>query len=734
TLTEDHETGAEPEAKRRKTRKGTHSCWECRRQKLKCIFSAPTDTICFRCQQRNTKCVSQEFPEEVSAPVERTRRMGDRVVRVEALVEQLVKKVGSHNDGTAVVCRTPASEDGGNPRHGIPTPVSTVESDSSRFLALYKPSKVWKYEKLSRLLYDSLPTREDTEMIYSARGHSSMLFHEVWTIPYTILDQGDQKWSENKIVAPGPKTHPVIIARYMLHLAVFLQHIPPEFHKEARGLSESPRTIMKRLVDMAIGLVTTNDELIGSIEGLECVMMESLYQSNTGNLRRSWIAIRRALVIAQLMGLPRRGSRAQYKFLDPKTKADPLFMWFRIVFHDRHLCLMLGLQQGCLDHSMTSDAMMASETPVGRLERMHCVLASRILQRNESDPSCRDFDVMRDLDMELQKVTRILPNKWWLVPDLARSMSDSHALFWDMRRLFVQLFHYNLLNQLHLPYMLRSSDERKYDYSRITCVNASREILSRFVMFRSFNQSTFCCRMVDFFALMAAMTLLLALIDSHRSSSAEKLLAHQYLTDRAMIEQAQENMEEVNRLNTDLLSAQGADLLRRLLAIEAEAADGHMYRAEGVSVQVPESELAQSEEDNISEFRMYIPYFGTIKIARDGVISKKIPAAEQLLGASSNNSQLPITNEFNKTTPEIRNSETRIYSSSYAQPYANIQPQLPASSPGNNSVAAPFMPQLSGSISDTLLQQPEYPVLAADVDNWAFQGVDMAFFDSLMRG
>lgn len=58
---------AQSEAKRRKLRKGTHSCWECKRRKMKCIFDpAKNSTICNGCRRRGSKCVSQDFPEEAS--------------------------------------------------------------------------------------------------------------------------------------------------------------------------------------------------------------------------------------------------------------------------------------------------------------------------------------------------------------------------------------------------------------------------------------------------------------------------------------------------------------------------------------------------------------------------------------------------------------------------------------------------------------------------------------------
>ncbi|KAF2496439.1 hypothetical protein BU16DRAFT_609429 [Lophium mytilinum] len=551
-----------------------------------------------------------------------------------------------------------------------------------------------------------------------ASRHHCALAHEVLTIPYTTLDKNGLKLPESLLEFPGPNVHPVLISRHMLQLAIFLLHVPPDLHEEARGLSESPRAIMERLADRASSLVTTNDELLGSLEGLECVMIETMYQMNMGNLRRGWVANRRAMSIAQLMGLNRSDNRAQFKVLDPKTEYHPQIMWFRTLFLDRQLCLMLGLPQGSLDRSIASDAMLANDTPLGRLERIHCVLASRILERNESNPSSQDLALTRTLDVELQRAARGLPSKWWLSPNLETASTNSEALFWDTIRLFAQVLHYNLLNQLHLPYMLRSSSaDRQYEYSRITCVNASREVLSRFITLRSFNRIAFSCRIIDFLALMAAMTLLLAHLDSHRAPEAENLLAHQYLSDRAMIEQAQENMKELNRVNADALSAQSADLLRRLLAIEVETADGHLGCAGRVSVEEAGPGTAPPDQDDDAGVSVHIPYFGIIKIAREGVSKGVVPTqAHDVYG------HVEVSPLLSLGEPD---------------PYARSQAQLgdlPVPAPEAQDMATHCASQqLPSGYSDPLLPHGEYPGLTAGGDDWAFQGVDMAFFDSLMR-
>ena len=82
-------------SERRKVRKGTSSCWECKRRKIRCTFTAPRDVTCDGCKRRGIICTSQEFPRVVTptstSGTSSAREVGVRLGRVEALVEQLVR-------------------------------------------------------------------------------------------------------------------------------------------------------------------------------------------------------------------------------------------------------------------------------------------------------------------------------------------------------------------------------------------------------------------------------------------------------------------------------------------------------------------------------------------------------------------------------------------------------------------------------------------------------------------
>lgn len=135
----EHETDGGPQTKRRKVRKGTRSCWECRRRKMKCIFGSPADTICVSCQRRGAKCVDQQFPQQISTPLDRSLQMVDRVTRVEGLVEQLLKKT---SNGSECGCGTTRGDEKSSKVNG---PVLGEPGNSS-----YEPGSLEVHSSLMR--------------------------------------------------------------------------------------------------------------------------------------------------------------------------------------------------------------------------------------------------------------------------------------------------------------------------------------------------------------------------------------------------------------------------------------------------------------------------------------------------------------------------------------------------------------------------------------------------------
>lgn len=546
--------------------------------------------------------------------------MGDRIVRVEALVEQLVKTVSSAtNRGPDTDLPSPPQS---NSDSAPPLPV-TPPAQVTPVLARTSPSNLSRYEAISAALCAAYPPKEDIDLLLRSVAARDVFFNQLLWVPYSVIKTKGLQTTKGLFKIPDPKAHPVLIAKRMLQLATVLQTFSPGTDPELAKLTKRPWEWGKKLAETATSLVTTNDEFFGTYEGLECVILEAVFQGNSGHLRRSWLTMRRAMVVAQLMGLHRSAQEQPVKAIEPNVAIHPQHVWFRIVYADRIQCLMLGLPPGSHDKSMGTPAAMADDTPQGRIERAHTVISAKMLERSETDPNSEDYALTQALDLELQAAAKHLPGRWWLAPNLAREGGTLEDRFWDTVKLWEQLYHYHLLNHLHLPYMLRLSNaanddlRAKYEYSKATCVTAAREILSRFVLYRSHNRVAFCCRTIDFYALKAALTLLLAHLDGHRQPMGGNQLAHHRMGDRAMMEDVLAQMDMVSIESCDALSANSSTLLRRLLDIEAEAAEGERrYQTSPLNG----LDVDQPGEEHV--LRICVPYFGLVKIAPEGVISK----------------------------------------------------------------------------------------------------------------
>lgn len=88
----------EPAAKRRKIRKGTRNCWECKRRKVRCIFESTSDTSCINCTQRNSACISQEYDENTTQSEKSDEGTEARLRKME---EALARLAGARTTSTS---------------------------------------------------------------------------------------------------------------------------------------------------------------------------------------------------------------------------------------------------------------------------------------------------------------------------------------------------------------------------------------------------------------------------------------------------------------------------------------------------------------------------------------------------------------------------------------------------------------------------------------------------------
>ncbi|OTA70289.1 hypothetical protein K449DRAFT_361328 [Hypoxylon sp. EC38] len=743
-------SGGDSEAKRRKIRKGTHSCWECRRRKTRCQFSSSTATICIGCEARGTTCVSQEFAEE--QPQMPERGLSQRLNRVEGLLEKIVARiapdtytsgrvpdqalsssasVGDQLDSSSDILRPSAAD-----HHSVVCMFDALREDcgisaSAHTSFVPTPASAQgeagalppKYAHISKALHAAFPSQHDidTMLAVSSGAYFIVMFFSGIDGPF------EPPSSVSEI--PSMASHPALLAKRLMQLTSCMQKmssnaVPPELIS-----IETIRTQVSRIASLVSDLVVSNDDLVGSVEGLETLGLMGLYHANAGNLRKSWLSIRRALSVAQLMGADRWPDDKPLKSVDPgsdpSTRTRASALWYRINFSDRYISLLLGLPAASDDNSFADPERTAHMSPAERLERIHTAITGAIIKRNLSTyKAAADaaFGTTQAIDCDLETAAKSMGAEWWQpLEPIDTSTATPEELVRAHEHVMMQMNHHHLLILLHLPYMMRDPKERRWDYSKTTCLHASRELLRAYLFFRHLTDAASACRHTDYGALTAAMTLLLGYLDP-RLRARDIATSSQRDADRNLVLAVRDTVKGMAERDDDKLARETSDIITRLLPLTD--VDLTMGGSGGSISRAP--------------VRLEIPYLGTINInpinrrtpqqqpRQDGAsVTPESVNDDDHRGGYTQQRQPRSSTTSNNTFHSTDNPNTPTMDPSLQQPPQASSSFLASLGEDANFSFMQFEPNLSSAY--------QFPELAADVDHWTFQGFDAAFFENLFK-
>lgn len=97
---------------RKKMRKGTKSCLECRRRKIRCTPQPGGSSVCRECHARGSTCIDQEHgdPEAVDHAADPSYNLRERVSQLEALVKDALARRSEDNSENAAIHPSTAAE------------------------------------------------------------------------------------------------------------------------------------------------------------------------------------------------------------------------------------------------------------------------------------------------------------------------------------------------------------------------------------------------------------------------------------------------------------------------------------------------------------------------------------------------------------------------------------------------------------------------------------------------
>ena len=437
-----------------------------------------------------------------------------------------------------------------------------------------------KQDPVHTALAALLPSQHDADIIFES-SNGWMILDGIYKASHDLYVNCDAQSYALDMGAVG-RERPIIVARTLLHLAICITSLPPEFDQARLQNMWELDTTGTNYVTTVTSLIISSDEQMLTLHGLECLLLLAVFNMNSANLRQAWLIVRRAMNLAHLMGFHRIVAQPD---LDPPIAvvSNAKGIWRHLVDIDRYLGLHLRLP------------FAADDVPVCENAGVQVVQRAKInsLSRDIADLDCnvspQTYAKALSLDERLESMMREVAPDFWEVPNIPATARSPES-FSALERLMVQMWHFEMKILIHLPYLLRAAGESRYEYSKVTALQASRNVLMRWFALRNASITQACCRFAEIGVFIAAVTLALDIVIELGTKDKDEVKKVKG-TDFAMLCRLIGEMEKLGQASSrEKIAARSAVVLKKVL-----------------------SSLDPSRQTGTQ--RLTIPYFGTVELA-----------------------------------------------------------------------------------------------------------------------
>jgi len=615
-------------------RKGTHSCLECRQRKVRCIVE-PHARKCNACSAKDLRCTDQELRRSRSPDLGERKSTRDRVRELEGMLDQVLHNqsrvdevVSSHKPFSAVpepFERLPAAEER--------VPATEVEIVSTKkpskadlldpnfpevrltrsqdfgdepLLGLFKDVDVGERRDRHRqrsvrdaqvglpvvdesaarnlqALRVQIPNTRELMLILRAGQSALNIWSGAFPDELGIAGNGFLERLRDHIYRSLHSDSMADAAKVVHCLALHIQQLPTDFDTTKIGLLAPLSDLQETYMIAAESLLASDEGPAGTVDGLECMILQSDYYINLGNLRKVWLIVRRALSLAQLLGLQRKIDAEQR----PKLALRQTAIWSELWQRDRGFSLILGLPYATLESQVPQLTSNNDDSDLQSTERFlrDLGIAMGHIIRRDQDPKGTTYSITLQIEEELEECQSIMSAKWW---DFTPSPDTPTDVLCGM---FVAKMRFHTVQRLlHLPFLLKAFKNEKYQSSRLATLQSSREMINVYNVLRDEKRPLLkTCEMIDFQVFAAAMTLVVNLLACSQPPAHRDL--HREERDWQLV-------------------LQTAGELRRF----SQSTKGCKVAALGARVLNDFSSLQKASAEEIC--KVDIPYFGRVEIQR----------------------------------------------------------------------------------------------------------------------
>ncbi|KAG9231785.1 putative Zn(II)2Cys6 transcription factor [Amylocarpus encephaloides] len=573
---------------RKAPRKGTTSCIECRRRKVRCIRVPDDAEICRRCEERSTACVAQLYSTQSLQKNRFSSRQ--RIAELEAKVDNLNNvvrnielKLGYQPSPVFERTIAPPPPSG----HG-----SELSDDNSSILDVLDTEGPSQLHSLFQNDWLSVDTTQQAKQDRNARTTATLLDgaravlqklipakDDILEIPRyasrwlglisTLLPQPFSLTTHEEMLQGYDEMHSaevdvIRLASWLLIVSITAQQLPREYGSQASMLNGNQRfsDFPKAVVNAIESTLMSQDRLICTDQGLGMALQFFRLQMSQGNFQKAWLRLRHFIAIAELMGLPKGyqvvQSNIENGVENDEAQSRRAQLWESLCACDGLAGMAINLPPSISPYKRPKAQKLIVDghvQPQSYISRLMDVTTAIQYDIHITPGSSGDiYASVLDLDRRIRMLASEMPYSWWSM-DKRDINADS----------VVQFMHYCTTMRVHLSFAARPDPDGQYSYSRFACRDAC-ESVAKYYQFlrRDLPSGIFISQNMDLQVFTASVALLLL---THGSPST-KLQIDKGKIDK-LISEVVTLMEEKSRDNVagSNLAQHGVSTIRSLYGL-----------------------------------------------------------------------------------------------------------------------------------------------------------------------
>ncbi|KAI1866399.1 hypothetical protein JX265_007700 [Neoarthrinium moseri] len=518
----------------RKVRKGTRSCIECRRRKLRCSWTSDSARVCRRCEERSLQCVPQTLSSPSSSqPPQSTR---ERVQWLEQQVAGLSKSVQALEEKqngapqlsnevspASISYEDAAGSDMSESEASIPD--AAISTQPTYLGALFNNSLISSVNEINddpgrnqppsqladtarALLRPLIPRKEDLAVIASRATGWLTVLNDILPID-SAVKSGDEmlaRYDEVNRVTADPFT----LASWLMMVALSAEHNPSIVLRTGlpgngcRAGSEYSRPV----VDAVERAIISCDRLMTTVEGIEVAILLVRLHMTRGNFKKGFLTLRRALAVAELLGLPRMVN-------GPKAA-----LWRFLCIAERFQSMVLAFPSATRYYGVQKSATLFDDgghlVPREFLFRLSDIAVNLggPGDLHNNSPSLEELqNTVEKLDRDILALAALAPPTWW-----------TGTRYLTPPERFMQYLYYYIRIRIHLPLVLLRNTSDQSRQSQSMCIENCRALLEAYLgLYTLLPEGNFIHWVMDLQTYTASVVLVLANHAAFSSDSEQRV-------------------------------------------------------------------------------------------------------------------------------------------------------------------------------------------------------------------